>query len=230
MYSKSNGPESIARARIELIRNSLPNSKGGTGITQAEMGELIQGLSQSTYSKIIKGTNSVSIDLLVRVAEIGNVSVDWLLGLTEDSKAAFSTLDTTGLNEDAAHTLSMYNALHSDISAAEFINKILTHTRFQFILHDLFLLSNAYAHRFYFESNENYAEEFLQNAFNLFNPSEGDFQFPPFLFTPNMTVSGLRYHLLSTMAEIFDDIVDRAGWEDKIKNLHSKGAFADGNP
>lgn len=50
-------------------------------ITQAELARRL-GMSQTGYSKYETGENDVPTAILIKLAEIHNVSVDYLLGLT----------------------------------------------------------------------------------------------------------------------------------------------------
>ena len=46
----------------------------------------ILGMSQTGYSKYETGENDIPTDILIRLAELHNTSVDYLLGLTDDPK------------------------------------------------------------------------------------------------------------------------------------------------
>lgn len=44
------------------------------------------GLKQNSYSQIEKGINNLQVDHLIKLSEFYNVSVDYLLGLTDTQK------------------------------------------------------------------------------------------------------------------------------------------------
>ncbi len=46
----------------------------------------ILGMSQTGYSKYETGENDIPTDILIRLAELHNTSVDYLLGLTDEPK------------------------------------------------------------------------------------------------------------------------------------------------
>ena len=60
------------------------------GWTQRHMAEQL-GISHSHYSKLEVGTGNASIELLQRIAKIGDVSVDWLLTGDLDDSSGPST-------------------------------------------------------------------------------------------------------------------------------------------
>lgn len=44
------------------------------------------GIRQNSYSQIEKGINNLQVDHLIKLADFYNVSVDYILGLTDISK------------------------------------------------------------------------------------------------------------------------------------------------
>ena len=54
-------------------------------LTQKEMAMLL-GLSQRTYSHYENGTRSIPLDVLISIADFHNVSIDYLLGRTNNKK------------------------------------------------------------------------------------------------------------------------------------------------
>jgi transcriptional regulator with XRE-family HTH domain len=71
------------------------------GITQEELARHLS-LSTSTIGEYEIGGNSPKVDTLIRLSKYFNVTVDYLLGLTEDEKTenVLIGVDTTGLSED----------------------------------------------------------------------------------------------------------------------------------
>lgn len=54
-------------------------------LTQTELAESLH-IKQNTYSQYENGQRGVPIDILIKLSEIFNTSVDYILGLTDESK------------------------------------------------------------------------------------------------------------------------------------------------
>lgn len=54
------------------------------GLTQAQVAEVLH-VSQNTYSQYEIGTTRYPLDVVVRLAEFYGVSVDYLVGLTDET-------------------------------------------------------------------------------------------------------------------------------------------------
>lgn len=52
-------------------------------LTQAQMGEIL-GVNQRTYSQYELGTRSISIEALISLADYYNVTLDYLVGRTDE--------------------------------------------------------------------------------------------------------------------------------------------------
>lgn len=65
-------------SRIRDLRNDKD-------MNQTELAELL-GMSQTGYSKYETGENDIPTAVLIRLADIHNTSVDYLLGLTDQRK------------------------------------------------------------------------------------------------------------------------------------------------
>ncbi len=61
--------------RIRDLREDLD-------LSQTKMAKLL-GMSQTGYSKYETGENDIPIPILIKLADIHNTSVDYLLGLTD---------------------------------------------------------------------------------------------------------------------------------------------------
>lgn len=61
----------------------LKDLREDADLTQAKLAEIL-GCSQTTYSRYETGNLSVPIDILKKLAYFYNVSVDYILGLTND--------------------------------------------------------------------------------------------------------------------------------------------------
>ena len=54
-------------------------------LTQVQIADIV-GCSQATYSRYETGALGVPIDVLIKLAKFYKVSVDYILGLTEEKK------------------------------------------------------------------------------------------------------------------------------------------------
>lgn len=64
--------------RLEDLR--IDNDK-----TQAELAEYL-GCQREVYRRYEKGTRQIPIDFLIKLAELYHVSIDYLVGLTDERK------------------------------------------------------------------------------------------------------------------------------------------------
>ena len=67
---------------IEILAKRLKELRIENNYSQYEIADII-GIAQVTYSHYELGRRSVSIQNLVKIAQIYNVSVDYLLGLSD---------------------------------------------------------------------------------------------------------------------------------------------------
>lgn len=67
---------------IEILAKRLKVLRQENNYSQYEMADMI-GIAQVTYSHYELGRRSVSIQNLVKIAQIYNVSVDYILGLSD---------------------------------------------------------------------------------------------------------------------------------------------------
>ncbi len=54
-------------------------------LTQTELGKRI-GMSQTGYSKYETGENDIPTNVLIKLANLYNTSIDYILGLTDEKK------------------------------------------------------------------------------------------------------------------------------------------------
>jgi transcriptional regulator with XRE-family HTH domain len=66
--------------------NNLKNARKAKGLTQIDVAKYI-GLSQSAYSDWERGVSNIDSASLMRLADLLDVSVDYILGKTETRKA-----------------------------------------------------------------------------------------------------------------------------------------------
>ena len=67
---------------IEILAKRLKELRQENNYSQYEIADMI-GIAQVTYSHYELGRRSVSIQNLVKIAQIYNVSTDYLLGLSD---------------------------------------------------------------------------------------------------------------------------------------------------
>lgn len=68
---------------IEILAKRLKELRKENNYSQKEIADMI-GIAQVTYSHYELGRRSVSIQNLVKIAQIYNVSTDYLLGISDD--------------------------------------------------------------------------------------------------------------------------------------------------
>ena len=72
--------------RYEVLKfENIRNLRIDNGYTQKQIGEYL-GISQNTYSQYEIGVLNYPIDVLIRLASFYGVSVDYLLGLTDEKQ------------------------------------------------------------------------------------------------------------------------------------------------
>lgn len=68
---------------MQIVRERILQTRSKLGISQKQMAEML-GISQPGYSQIESGKYpDMRISTLVKICEILNVSVDWLLGFID---------------------------------------------------------------------------------------------------------------------------------------------------
>lgn len=67
---------------MEIFQTRLREERKNCGFTQAQMAELL-GIRQPSYIRYENGTGEPSLETLVKIATILDVSVDYLLGRTQ---------------------------------------------------------------------------------------------------------------------------------------------------
>lgn len=67
---------------MEIFQTRLREERKSCGFTQAQMAELL-GIRQPSYIRYENGTGEPSLETLVKIANILDVSVDYLLGRTQ---------------------------------------------------------------------------------------------------------------------------------------------------
>lgn len=68
--------------RYEIMKfENIRNLRIDNGYTQKQLGEYL-GISQNTYSQYEIGVLNYPIDVLIKLADLYNVSIDYLVGRT----------------------------------------------------------------------------------------------------------------------------------------------------
>ena len=94
--------------QLKIVRKRL-------SLTQKGFGEKL-GVTKDTYHRWEKGHNQPSIEMLLKIAEIGNISLDWLLtgndrgggngGLSKEELSAFLEKSTLKIEDNVADILT----------------------------------------------------------------------------------------------------------------------------
>ncbi len=64
----------------------IRNLREDTDMSQTAFAKLI-GMSQTGYSKYETGENDIPTNILIKLADLHNTSIDYILGLTDEKKA-----------------------------------------------------------------------------------------------------------------------------------------------
>lgn len=75
---------------LEILSKRLKELRIENNYSQYEIANLI-GIAQVTYSHYELGGRSISIQNLVKIAQIYNVSTDYLIGISDDKLGQNST-------------------------------------------------------------------------------------------------------------------------------------------
>lgn len=63
----------------------IRNLREDKDLTQKEMAEILQ-TTQRTYSRYEKGDSTIPLDILIKIADVHQVSIDYLLERTNNKK------------------------------------------------------------------------------------------------------------------------------------------------
>ena len=67
------------------MENRIRELRKNRGMNQEALASFI-GVSQQTISKIERNTDSLSVDILIRLSDQFNVTTDYLLGLSDEKR------------------------------------------------------------------------------------------------------------------------------------------------
>lgn len=96
--------------------NRIKELRTRNGMTQAELAEII-GINSVTLARYESGDRNPKIDKLEKMAEIFNVSVDYLTGKTDDNYSSFDNIDFSEL-KDSIYNFALNNSLNTIYSAS----------------------------------------------------------------------------------------------------------------
>ena len=68
-----------------LLRLELAEMRKSKNLTQAELAKIL-GCSQTTYSRYETGVTCVPVDVLIKLADFYQVSIDYITGRTNERK------------------------------------------------------------------------------------------------------------------------------------------------
>ncbi len=94
------------------------------GETQENIAEVVKK-SRQTVSQYCNGVSEPGYDTLVKIADYFNVSVDYLLGRTNDRGLTPSIYDTIGLSEESIRFLQLAKSARSDYDKLKELSNIL---------------------------------------------------------------------------------------------------------
>jgi len=120
--------EKIAKSKLrsEIISTILKNLRVRADFSQKEIADKI-GVAQQTYNGYEKGKHEPSIELIIRLADIYNVPLDYLTGRfwgTDDDRAIEIAIETEEILNDV---LEYYRT--QSINEKAFIKAIMSNTK-----------------------------------------------------------------------------------------------------
>ncbi|MBY7144586.1 helix-turn-helix transcriptional regulator [Virgibacillus sp. NKC19-3] len=122
-----------------LLSERLKDLRDELQLDQKEMGEKVN-LSSSAYGYYEQGRNEPSLETLMNIAKIFNVSTDYLLGLshTRENPVYYSVSDTINLSNAEMDTLQKLKdtGLLEELSEDPSNNVDRLHRYWQFIKHE----------------------------------------------------------------------------------------------
>lgn len=84
------------------LKDRLRFARERKSLTQLEACTLLGGLNNRALSRYETGTSEPDITLLTKLATLYEVSADWLLGLTDDTRSPRSSLAPPAILDDPA--------------------------------------------------------------------------------------------------------------------------------
>lgn len=94
------------------MNNRLAQLRDEKGLSQAQVGKIVNA-AQNTVSQWEKGTRGISSEMLIRLANFYKVSIDYLLGLTENRTGTQANTHTH-ITSDEIELIKKYRSLDED--------------------------------------------------------------------------------------------------------------------
>lgn len=108
----------------KICAKRIREVRGKTGETRKEFAARLS-VAASTYAKYETAETQPTFSTLVQIADIGNVSTDYLLGRTNAKEMRFSILDDLGLTEYSAQVLADLHDKENMGDLSDIINVII---------------------------------------------------------------------------------------------------------
>ncbi len=120
--------EEIYDELTETIGKKLISLRNSYGLTQQEVADII-GISRSALSYYEKAERTIDIEVLFKLANLYNVSIDYLVGMKETSSTEY---DYEEMNhyKNIGFTQEALRKLSGDCETVEFICDLVTHKDF----------------------------------------------------------------------------------------------------
>lgn len=94
------------------MNNRLAQLRDEKDLSQAQVGKIVNA-AQNTVSQWEKGTRGVSSEVLIRLADFYKVSIDYLLGRTEN-RTTFQENIQSDITDDEIELIKKYRSLDDD--------------------------------------------------------------------------------------------------------------------
>lgn len=117
MLSSSNLVENFATLCVVIIMDRLKELREEKGYTQSKVAELI-GVQRYTYAKWEQGRVEPSICDLIKLSSVFNVSIDYMVGKTDDFGISVGGENGVILNADEEELVKAYRKLSSSTKSA----------------------------------------------------------------------------------------------------------------
>lgn len=206
----------ICAKRIREVREK-------TGETRKEFAARLS-VAPSTYAKYETAETQPTFSTLVQIADIGNVSTDYLLGRTNAKEMQFSILDDLGLTEESAQVLAYLHDKEGMGDLSDIVNFIIGDDLFKqlifYVSRYLCLKSKPFNsnnfHAAYAKFKENKEYLLCQYAYDA-GFVEGEV--PVILTDSHMAAQMYRYEAVEIFNTIICDLerdcvdIDFFGWD-----------------
>lgn len=131
---------------MSTFHSRLKELKESSDLTQAKIAEQL-GITPQAFSYIVNGREP-NYDMLTKIALLFNVSIDWLLGLTDiksvdvDARVVEAYVGLSDKSIKYLHGL-MSAPINEGGEYLSFINRVIENSSFQLMMHNLFSLESS---------------------------------------------------------------------------------------